>query len=102
MRNKPSAKLWRIQKELIGKMRKLEVRFQKEYGMFRMEYEQVKMIELVANYIKALEYHYRDNVNPTPNAKEYKAAVAAMNKYTRYEDEKDCYTDKVLRDEFKK
>jgi hypothetical protein len=75
------APLRKTRDKLMAAIMSLEARYVREYRGARLEYAQVDTINVLLNYLKALEYHYRDDVRSKKN-KEYNAAMRLFRKIT--------------------
>jgi hypothetical protein len=69
----------------------LEWRYDREYTGSRLEYAQVDLINVLLNYLKALEYHYRDDVRVERNP-EYNKAMRLFRRIAEQVDPKETYS----------
>ena len=97
------SKLAKIKNELLLSIIDLESRYSKEYHQHRLDYCQKDFINFLLNYLKRLEYHYRDDVNLKPKNKtdkEYKKAMRLFKKYATAIEEYEYFSDYKLKDEY--
>ena len=84
-------KLRKIRDKLLSVIAALEGRYDKEYHGVRLEYAQTEVINVLLNYLKALEFHYRDDVRRKKNP-EYNAAMKLFRSIAGRVDPKEYYS----------
>lgn len=75
---------------------RLEDRYDREYTGKRLEYAQPEVINTLLNYLKALEYHYRDDVRSKKNP-EHAAAIRLLRKLAEPVNPESHYSDYRLK-----
>lgn len=96
--------LIKTKRKLLSLILRLENRYTKEYTVKRIDYAQEEIINVLLNYLKALEYHYRDDVEREPGAaknkknhKEYNEAMNFFDEIAEQLDDEEPYSDYKLK-----